>query len=267
MVGNHVAGLRKPEQRNLREHFALEGDRIRQNDVECRQAIRRDDQQMLRIHIVNVAHLSLMNLLETAQARLEKRCRLRYLLHACVACRLLPLREEGRRLWRDTADRSTQMGWNGAFFGAVIGLLATRSAWGAVLGAFIGILVEQSAVFGSAARGTAGAAHSISISDEFFRTTFELMGHVAKSDGRVSRGGDRRGTASDAGTAARAARDQRGHRVLPGGQVGRAMTRNSASSGCARRAASAMTCCAHSWNCNCARHWPATGYRRRRGRY
>jgi DnaJ like chaperone protein len=30
------------------------------------------------------------------------------------------------------------------------------------------------------------AAHSISISDEFFRTTFELMGHVAKSDGRVS---------------------------------------------------------------------------------
>jgi DnaJ like chaperone protein len=78
------------------------------------------------------------------------------------------------------------MGWSGAFFGAVIGLLATRSAWGAVLGAFIGILVEQSAAFGSAARGTAGAAHSISISDEFFRTTFELMGHVAKSDGRVS---------------------------------------------------------------------------------
>jgi DnaJ like chaperone protein len=78
------------------------------------------------------------------------------------------------------------MAWSGAFFGGVIGLLATRSAWGAMLGAFIGILVEQSAAFSSAARGPAGATHSISISDEFFRTTFELMGHVAKSDGRVS---------------------------------------------------------------------------------
>lgn len=78
------------------------------------------------------------------------------------------------------------MAWSGAFFGGVIGLLATRSAWGAMLGAFIGILVEQSAAFSTAARGPAGATHSISISDEFFRTTFELMGHVAKSDGRVS---------------------------------------------------------------------------------
>jgi DnaJ like chaperone protein len=31
-----------------------------------------------------------------------------------------------------------------------------------------------------------GGAPPLSISDEFFRTTFELMGHVAKSDGRVS---------------------------------------------------------------------------------
>jgi hypothetical protein len=38
-----------------------------------------------------------------------------------------------------------------------------------------------------ASAGAGGArADSISISDEFFRTTFELMGHVAKSDGRVS---------------------------------------------------------------------------------
>jgi DnaJ like chaperone protein len=78
------------------------------------------------------------------------------------------------------------MGWSGAFFGGVIGLLATRSAWGAVLGAVIGLLIEQSAASGRAGRGPAGTARSISISEEFFRTTFEMMGHVAKSDGRVS---------------------------------------------------------------------------------
>jgi DnaJ like chaperone protein len=77
------------------------------------------------------------------------------------------------------------MSWRGAFFGGLIGLLATRSVWGAVVGALIGHLIEQSGAFGTAA-GAARATHSISISDEFFRTTFELMGHVAKSDGRVT---------------------------------------------------------------------------------
>src|SRR6202045_2717067 len=79
------------------------------------------------------------------------------------------------------------MSWRGAFFGGLIGLLATRSVWGAVVGALIGHLIEQSGAFGAAAGAPhAHAADSMSISDEFFRTTFELMGHVAKSDGRVS---------------------------------------------------------------------------------
>ncbi len=79
------------------------------------------------------------------------------------------------------------MSWRGAFFGALVGLLATRSVWGAAAGALIGHLIEQSGAFGTAAGAAhARAAHSISISDEFFHTTFELMGHVAKSDGRVS---------------------------------------------------------------------------------
>jgi DnaJ like chaperone protein len=74
------------------------------------------------------------------------------------------------------------MSWKGKFFGALIGLLVTRSLWGAVTGAIIGHMFDQSAGFAPHAR----AADSMSISDEFFRTTFELMGHVAKSDGRVS---------------------------------------------------------------------------------
>ena len=77
------------------------------------------------------------------------------------------------------------MSWRGAFFGGLIGLLATRSVWGAAVGALIGHLIEQSGAFGTAA-GAARATHAISISDEFFRTTFEFMGHVAKSDGRVT---------------------------------------------------------------------------------
>jgi DnaJ like chaperone protein len=77
------------------------------------------------------------------------------------------------------------MSWRGAFFGAVVGLLTTRSVWGAAVGALLGHLIEHSGVFGTAG-GAARAPHTISISDEFFRSTFELMGHVAKSDGRVS---------------------------------------------------------------------------------
>ncbi len=74
------------------------------------------------------------------------------------------------------------MMWKGVFFGALVGLLITQRAWGAVIGAIIGLLFDQ----GAAASGTTPSQHAISISEEFFRTTFELMGHVAKSDGRVT---------------------------------------------------------------------------------
>jgi len=82
------------------------------------------------------------------------------------------------------------MSWRGAFFGGVIGLLTTRTVWGALLGALIGHLVEQGLSLGAGSGGWQSpggrAAGSPSVSDEFFRTTFELMGHVAKSDGRVT---------------------------------------------------------------------------------
>jgi DnaJ like chaperone protein len=75
------------------------------------------------------------------------------------------------------------MSWKGIFFGALIGLLITKSVWGAVLGAIIGYVLDPRGA-GRAAMGDGST--SISISSEFFRTTFEIMGHVAKSDGRVS---------------------------------------------------------------------------------
>jgi len=73
------------------------------------------------------------------------------------------------------------MSWNGILFGALIGFLLTRSAWGAVAGAIIGYMLVPKVGVRFAAQNQAA-----SISSEFFRTTFEIMGYVAKSDGRVS---------------------------------------------------------------------------------
>jgi len=81
------------------------------------------------------------------------------------------------------------MAWIGKFLGALIGLLTTRSLWGAVVGTIVGHMFDESSrVRAGAPSGDDHAAgqNSLSISEEFFRTTFEFMGHVAKSDGRVT---------------------------------------------------------------------------------
>jgi DnaJ like chaperone protein len=86
------------------------------------------------------------------------------------------------------------MAWKGKFFGALIGLLVTRNVWGAVMGAIIGHMFDQtvrirfasSPYAQAAAQAAAGGAPQSGVSEVFFRTTFELMGHVAKADGRVS---------------------------------------------------------------------------------
>jgi DnaJ like chaperone protein len=71
------------------------------------------------------------------------------------------------------------MAWKGKFFGALIGFLTLHTIWGALIGAIIGHLFDQGPV-------NSGGPRQIPISEVFFRSTFELMGHVAKSDGRVS---------------------------------------------------------------------------------
>jgi len=74
------------------------------------------------------------------------------------------------------------MGLNGIIFGALIGVLLTQRFWGGVVGAIVGHLFQQG--FGGPRADAASSQQSIS--EVFFRTTFELMGHVAKSDGRVT---------------------------------------------------------------------------------
>ncbi len=70
------------------------------------------------------------------------------------------------------------MTWKGKFFGALVGFLVTHSVWGALLGGFIGQMLDQ--------EPAAAGPPPQTIAAIFFRTTFEVMGFVAKSDGRVS---------------------------------------------------------------------------------
>jgi len=69
--------------------------------------------------------------------------------------------------------------WQGKIIGAFIGYLIGRTP-GAIIGAFIGHLVDVEREQRMAGGRTAD------VQQAFFRTTFQVMGHVAKSDGRVS---------------------------------------------------------------------------------
>src|SRR3954468_13233340 len=69
----------------------------------------------------------------------------------------------------------------GKIIGAVLGFMLARQV-GALLGFILGHLFDLE--MQRKQRQAAGGA--VSIQEVFFRTTFEVMGHVAKSDGRVS---------------------------------------------------------------------------------
>jgi DnaJ like chaperone protein len=74
------------------------------------------------------------------------------------------------------------MNWVGKAIGGVLGL-ATMGPWGAVLGALIGHQFDAGAGAGSLLGGGADPAR---VNALFFPTTFRVMGHIAKADGRVS---------------------------------------------------------------------------------
>ena len=75
------------------------------------------------------------------------------------------------------------MSITGKLIGAIVGLLLFRSPWGAIIGLILGHFYDQSA---SAVRRPGGGAGVLEIGERFFTATFEVMGYVAKSDGRVS---------------------------------------------------------------------------------
>lgn len=76
------------------------------------------------------------------------------------------------------------MNWHGKAFGALLGVLAGGPA-GALAGAFIGHLFDAQSTAKVAELNPAQAG-SRAVQDAFFRSTFQVMGHIAKADGRVS---------------------------------------------------------------------------------
>lgn len=85
--------------------------------------------------------------------------------------------------------------WQGKALGALIGVIAAGPV-GALFGTFIGHLFDVQAESGLSALGGQQGAHAgarahagaIGVQEAFFRATFQVMGHVAKADGRVSEG-------------------------------------------------------------------------------
>jgi len=75
------------------------------------------------------------------------------------------------------------MSITGKLVGAIIGLILFRSPWGAIIGLILGHFYDQSVV---TVRRTGGGPGVLEIGERFFTATFEVMGHVAKADGRVS---------------------------------------------------------------------------------
>jgi DnaJ like chaperone protein len=73
------------------------------------------------------------------------------------------------------------MGWTGKLVGALLGFILTRRPMGVLLGLVLGHLYDR-----YAAGGIAPRAGLDTVRATFFRAAFTIMGHVAKSDGRVS---------------------------------------------------------------------------------
>ena len=61
VIRHDVAGALEPEIRNPRQDFTLAGNRFRHDDIECRQAVRGDDQHVLRVDRETVAYLALVD--------------------------------------------------------------------------------------------------------------------------------------------------------------------------------------------------------------
>lgn len=71
--------------------------------------------------------------------------------------------------------------WYGKLLGALLGAIIGRGWLGALIGFLIGHQLDR-----QAAASLSGGADPQVLREAFFRATFQVMGHVAKADGRVS---------------------------------------------------------------------------------
>lgn len=80
------------------------------------------------------------------------------------------------------------MTWQGKALGALLGILMAGPA-GAIFGTFIGHLFDVQVDASRRLRGprqSQSHASARGVQEAFFRATFQVMGHLAKADGRVS---------------------------------------------------------------------------------
>jgi DnaJ like chaperone protein len=77
------------------------------------------------------------------------------------------------------------MGWYGKLIGAVLGAIIGRGLLGAIVGFVIGHQFDRKAG-GTSRAARPGGVPSRDLQSLFFRATFQVMGHVAKADGRVT---------------------------------------------------------------------------------
>jgi DnaJ like chaperone protein len=79
---------------------------------------------------------------------------------------------------------TTFMVWQGKAFGALVGVLAGGPV-GALCGAFIGHLFDAHTQSTSQPSSVSHTS-SVEVQEAFFNATFQVMGHIAKADGRVT---------------------------------------------------------------------------------
>ena len=80
------------------------------------------------------------------------------------------------------AVKEMAMNWIGKLVGALLGFVLSRRPLGVLIGLILGHLYDQ-----YSARASMGSLDDPAlVRSTFFRTAFTVMGHVAKSDGRVS---------------------------------------------------------------------------------
>ena len=74
--------------------------------------------------------------------------------------------------------------WAGKAVGGTIGFLAGGGPVGAMIGLVLGHLFDEQA--SRDAQGPRLEENLATVGETFFRSTFRVMGHLAKADGRVS---------------------------------------------------------------------------------
>jgi DnaJ like chaperone protein len=78
-------------------------------------------------------------------------------------------------------------GWHGKILGAILGYVIGRGLLGAIVGFVLGHQFDAAGKRSRAGSATGkGAAGPAELRRAFFEATFQVMGHVAKSDGRVT---------------------------------------------------------------------------------